>query len=102
MAYSICFLVPSVPLNLHVCKAKAENLRLCITWNKPEGGNEIDSYIIEWTMQNDTMAYLQALGSNEYSHTIENLQPGQKVNATVSASNSASTGKAACISYSCK
>ena len=95
----LIFAVPPVPQNLQVCNVSDEELQLCVSWDKPDGGNEIKSYIVEWTKQNAFDTESVEKDSYVYSYTIENLQPGQKVTVAARARNMAATGRSANISF---
>jgi len=88
------FLVPSVPLTLKRCDETDSETSLCISWIKPNGGNAIDNYTVEWSTQNSTEDSKIVLhnSSDTFSHTIEKLSAGERVNVTVSARNSAGDG----------
>ena len=77
------------------CKANIKTEEMCLSWLKPEGGNEINIYIIEWIIEHtakhiDTIPY-NGMESNNY--TIRNLRPAQAVNVSIRASNSAGEGE---------
>ena len=101
--YINSLLVPSTATNVDICEADNKTMKLCISWEKPDGGNEIDNYTITWKKQNDSLpkSFIKEhnCSISAYSHTIENLNPGQKVNVTVTASNVASEGKPKHITY---
>ena len=86
-----------MPRFSHACEANNKTEEICISWMKPEGGNEIDDYVIEWKVEhgsNHTHAIpYNGMESNIY--TIKNLQPAQAVNVSIRASNSAGGGRIA-------
>ena len=85
-----------MPLFADTCQANNKTDEICISWLKPEGGNKIDNYIVEWTVESnlkysDIIPY-NGMDSNNY--TIKNLQPAQAVNVSIRANNSAGQGEA--------
>ena len=78
------------------CKSNVRTNEICISWFKPEGGNEIDNYIIEWITENSSnqfdIIHYDGVESNTY--TIRNLRPAQAVNVSIRANNSAGEGEA--------
>ena len=89
--------VPSMPMFFNICEANNKTKEICISWLKPEGGNEIDYYIIAWIVKRDSNYYSDAIpynGMESNNYTINNLQPGQSVNVSIRANNSAGVGEA--------
>ena len=87
--------VPSAPIFAGTCEASVKTEEICVSWLKPEGGNEIDTYILQWIAEDDlkhsvTIPY-NGVESNSY--TIKYVQPGQVVNVSIVASNIAGEGK---------
>ena len=77
-----------------ICEARMKTAEICISWLKPEGGNEIDNYIVEWMIESnmkhyDTIPY-NGMESNTY--TINNLQPSQVYIISIRAQNNGGEG----------
>ena len=74
-------------------------------WTRPTGGNSLNSYELQWNKQNDLedAAVLETLlhdpDHEVFSHKIYGLLPGQKVDVSVKAQNSAGSGKAVSSVY---
>ena len=88
---------PSAPENLTTCNVTTT--QICISWNKPNGGNEIDNYTLIWTKQNDSKLLsfnaIHNVSTVAYTYTINGLVPGQKVNFSVSVNNVANRSQPA-------
>ena len=87
--YVTNFTGPSAPKDVTMCGLNTT--QICISWNKPDGGNAIDNYTLTWRKQNDfkflshtTDHYKTTVA---YSHRINELKPGQKVNFSIRANN---------------
>ena len=79
------------------CEANHKTEQICVSWLKPEGGNEIDNYILQWAIIEDNLTYSYAIpfnGMESNNYTIKHLQPGQAVNVSIRANNSAGKGEA--------
>ena len=82
--------MPSVPFVV-TCEADIKTEQICISWLKPEGGNEIYNYIVEWITEiflqySDTILYN---GKESNNYTIKNLPAAQTVIVLLRANNSA-------------
>ena len=89
--------MPSVPLFTGSCETSIETEEICITWLKPEGGNEIENYIVQWMIVEDNLTYFHIIpynGVESNNYTINNLQPAQAVNVSIRANNSAGESEA--------
>ena len=78
------------------CEASTKTEEICLSWSKPEGGNELDNYTVEW-IEKDNLEYSHTIpynGTESNSYTINNLHPGQAVNVSIRASNCAGVGRA--------
>ena len=88
--------VPSAPIFHQDCEARIKTEEICITWLKPEGGNKIDNYIVQWIVENN-MNYSDTIfynGMRSKSYILKHLQAGQTVNVSIRANNSAGEGEA--------
>ena len=88
--------VPSKPKFFHACEVNNKTEEICISWLKPEGGNEIDNYIINWIVE-DNLNYSHSIayyGMESNSYAIKHLQPAQEVNVSIRANNSAGESEA--------
>ena len=89
--------MPSAPIFSVTCEVNDKSAEICISWFKPEGGNEIDYYIVDWmiegNMKHSDIILYNGRQSNNY--TINNLQPAQVVDVSIRASNSAGESEAA-------
>ena len=91
-----------MPLFSHDCKVNNKPEELCITWLKPEGGNETDFYLIQWVVEGKMIYFdsiLYSSGMESINYTIKNLQPAQAVVVSIRANNTAGEGKAATKMY---
>ena len=85
-----------------------ENTSVCVSWKKPCGGQKIANYLVEWKKQkNDAIAELNSTQHESdiesYDYVINDLDPGERVNVTIRANNSAGESKPVFFSYaSCK
>ena len=100
--YLFVLLVPSVPMFSHACEANIKTEEICLSWLKPEGGNELHNYILEWMIIQDNITFFDtipynAIESNHY--TISNVQPAQAVTVSIRANNSAGEGEASLQIY---
>ena len=95
---------PSAPENLTTCDVNTT--QICISWNKPNGGNEIDNYTLTWTKQNVSMfltnTTIHNVSTVAYSYTINDLIPGQKVNFSIRANNIANGSQPAGIKFAAR
>ena len=66
---------------------------ICINWKKPNGGDEIKNFILDWMVQSKNITLSHAVPyrstSEIYTFTIENLLEGEKINISIQSSNSA-------------
>ena len=81
----------------NACKADNKTREICIPWLNFNGGNEIDYYVVTWVIIRDNSTYAHTIpydGMETNSYTIKNLQPGQAVNVSIRANNSAGESEA--------
>ena len=82
--------MPSAPNFAGTCQVDNITAEICISWLKPVGGNEIDNYIVRWTMIEDNVEHSEVIpynGMESNTYTISNIEPAQTVNASIRASN---------------
>ena len=94
---TLCFLVPGSVRLLRVLNAVNSSNEIFVFWNKPEGGDEIDQYYIEWYQngRHSRSGYRYVKHKPKkmnYSFTISNLQPGAKYKLWIAAENSGGFG----------
>ena len=96
-------LVPSSPTNPSECNEIGETTALCIGWKKPQGGQEINEYVLEWQKQSSTFiesnSTLHDVNTDSYEYTISGLQPGERVAVTIKANNNAGASESTVINY---
>ena len=86
-----------MPLFVDTYQADNEADEICISWLKPEGGNEIDNYIVRWIIMEDNLNYSDTIpynGMDSNTFAIKSHQPAQAVNVSIRASNSAGESEA--------
>ena len=86
-----------MPIFSSPCEVVYKTEQICISWLKPEGGNEIDNYTLQWIVIEDNLKYSHSItynGMKSNNYTIKSLQPAHAVNVSLRASNSAGEGKA--------
>ena len=84
------------------CQAENETEEICISWLKPNGGNEIDNYIVKWIIIEDNLNHSDTIpynGMESDNYTIINLQPAKAVKVSIQASNCAGEGDASTKTY---
>ena len=87
------------------CESNYKSGSICIEWSKPHGGDEIDEYIVELisltNSENDIETIHHHHVKNRLLHnlTIDKLQPGEKMQITVIAKNTAGSGKKKSVTY---
>ena len=86
-----------------LCDENDESDQICIRWNKPLGGNEIDNYTLLWTKQNvpELMTHTEKhdISKVTYFFAIKDLIAGQKMNISIRAENAAGAGEPAAINF---
>ena len=95
MCYCDFYLVPTLPLDFKLCGERNET-SLCVSWLKPSGGDAIDNYSLQWSRENSSdvnSTLVEHKSSNNFFYIIKGLSPGERVNASVKARNSAGEGK---------
>ena len=93
--FSVFCLVPTLPLDFILCGERNET-SLCVSWVKPSGGDAIDYYTLKWSRQNSSdvnSILVEHKSSNNFFYIIKGLLPGERVNASVKAGNSAGDGE---------
>ena len=77
-----------------ICEARIKTEEICISWLKPEGGNEIDNYIVEWMIESNMKHYdiIPYNGMESNTYTIYNLQPSQVYIISIRAQNNGGEG----------
>ena len=76
--------------------------QICITWWKPDGGDAIDEYFIEWLRADGSIMSTKLdhiPGQSVYNYTISGLLPGEKIMSYVIAANGAGNGTSLKESY---
>ena len=77
------------------CDVAIKTSQLCINWLKPDGGDAIDEYFVEW-LRADGSTYSTRLdhirGQSVYNYTITGLLPRENITSFVIASNDAGNG----------
>ena len=95
---------PSTPENVTTCNITTT--QVCISWNKPNGGNEIDNYTLMWKKQNDPKPLICSTphynSTVTYSHTLNDLEPGQKINFSIYANNFAGRSQPVANSFAAR
>ena len=91
----LIFAVPSVPRLVSYCLDETKTHQICVSWAKPNGGNEINEYLLSWTnsenqMFNAKMDHLTFIDS--YKHIMRNLQPGETITLNIRAANDEGDG----------
>ena len=82
--------VPSAPNFAGTCEVDNKTTEICISWLKPVGGNEIDNYIVQWTMFEDNVEHSEVIpynGMESNTYIISNIEPAQDVNVSIRVSN---------------
>ena len=93
--------MPSAPIFAGTCEVNNKTTKICISWLKHEGGNQIDNYTVQW-MIDENQNYSDSIsynGMESSAYTIKNLQPAQAVSVSIQASNSAGESEAATKMY---
>ena len=83
---------PSAPSFGGTCEVENKTAKICVSWLKPEGGNEIDNYIVQWTIIEDNVDHFEVIpynGMESNTYTISNIQPAETVNVSIRVINSA-------------
>ena len=89
------FAVPSTPRNVSYCLDETKTHQICVSWMKPNGGNEINEYLLSWTNSDNEMfnAKMDHLTSTDsYKHIMRNLQPGETITLNIKARNDKGNG----------
>ena len=77
------------------CDVAIKTSQVCINWLKPDGGDAIDEYFVEW-LRTDGSTYSTRLdhirGQSVYNYTITGLLPRENITSFVIASNDAGNG----------
>ena len=85
------------------CQVENSTRQICVSWTKPNGGNAIDNYTLEWSIRDNVTTELATVehirNMSAYTHTINSLSPGQMVNFSIKARNSAGTGVESSFGY---
>ena len=101
------FVVPSAPVSLKACKNYVDTTTFCFTWEKPSGGNAVSYYKLKYKRQVDKSEEIIYRIHNSdsvfFTETVKYLQPGEKINANVTAHNDAGPSNPSVLYYaSCK
>ena len=78
--------VPSAPSFAGTCEANNKTAEICVSWLKPVGGNEIDNYIVQWTIIEDNVEHSEVIPfywMETNTYTISNIEPAQSVNVSI-------------------
>ena len=84
------------------CDVAIKTSQICITWWKPNGGDAIDEYYVEWLRADGSInsAKLDHIHEQSvYNYTISGLLPGEKIMSYVIAANDAGNGTSLQESY---
>ena len=84
------YTVPSAPNFAGTCQVDNKAAEICISWLKPVGGNEIDNYIVQWTMIEDNVEHSEVIpynGMESNTYIISNIEPAQTVNVSIRTGN---------------
>ena len=77
------------------CDVAIKSSQICINWLKPDGGDAIDEYFVEWSRADGSinLTKLDHIHKQSvYNYTITGLLPGEKIMSYVIAANDAGNG----------
>jgi len=91
------FLVPSMLRSVRSCSGEVKTTEICVSWMQPDGGDAVDEYLLNWKSINNlspqSNAVVDVISSFiTYNYTITSVQPGETINVTIAARNSAGSG----------
>ena len=84
-----------MPRHVSYCLDETKTHQICVSWVKPNGGNEINEYLLSWANRDNEMfnAKMDHLTSTDsYKHIMRNLQPGETITLNVKATNDEGDG----------
>ena len=91
-----CCSVPDQPRKVEDnCDVAIKTSQICINWLKPDGGDAIDEYYVEWLRADGSISSTKLDHIHEqpvYNYTISGLLPEEKITSYVIAANDAGNG----------
>ena len=77
------------------CHATINTKQICINWLKPDGGEAINEYVVQWSREDgstDSKTINHVRGQLIYKYMINELLPGEKIVSNIVAKNEAGQG----------